>query len=112
MKTKRIKYIFEDKFAPHVGTEKCAKILQAILERDDSNLTVYCHIKYPPAFNENRWIIETCLKEQMGIKSPPLTEEELNQEGEYYVYTYDEMPSKKQLDESYLKYVRYEEEEL
>ena len=110
MKTKRIKYIFEDKWSPSTGTEKCARILQEVLERDGLDLKVFYHIKHPPAFNENRWVIETLLNEQMAIQSPPLTEEELNENGEYYVYTYDEIPSKEQLCESHLnlKYILYE----
>ena len=117
---KKIKYIFKDAFAPHVGTCTCANLLQDALIRDGSNIRVHWYTTplYKSDYRKNKIyemdkdgntiFIDTATK-LLQKKVHPDKGEEF---GLYYVYTYDEIPTDEQLSKSFLVYVCCEEVEF
>ena len=116
---KKIKYIFKDAFAPHVGTCTCANLLQDGLIEDGSDIRVHwCSIPHPSQRYRKNKIYEMDDCGNIILKDPAtkLLQKKVHpREGEgfglHYVYTYDEIPTDEQLSSSFLVYVCCEEVE-
>ena len=117
---KKIKYIFKDAFAPHVGTCTCANLLQDALIMDGSDIKVYWYTTsvYKPFYRKNK-IYEIDNDGNIIFIDPAtkLLQEKVHPDrgehfGLYYVYTYDEIPTDEQLSKSFLVYVCCEEVEF
>ena len=117
---KKIKYIFKDAFAPHVGTCTCANLLQDGLIEDGSDIRVHwCSIPHPSQRYRKNKIYEMDDCGNIILKDPAtkLLQKKVHpREGEgfglHYVYTYDEIPTDEQLSSSFLVYVCCEEVEF
>ena len=119
---KKIKYIFKGEFVPHpdYDTIDCAKSLRDEIIKDGSDIRVHwCCIPNPYQRYRKNKIYEMDNSENIIFKDPAtkLLQKKVHpREGEsyglYYVYTYNEIPTDKQLCRSHLVYVCCEEVEF
>jgi hypothetical protein len=117
---KKIKYVFKDAFAPHVGTCTCANLLQDTLIEDGSDIRVnWCSIPHPSQRYRKNKIYEMDDFGNIILKdaATKLLQKKVHpREGEgfglHYVYTYDKIPTDEQLSNSFLVYVCCEEVEF